>query len=361
MKTALFDLHQKNGAKFISFSGWEMPLAYRGIVPECFAVRSAAGLFDVSHMGKIDISGKDAIPFLDVLSSNAIIGKPFGKAIYTVFCNSSGGAIDDALIYPLSTYKAFAVVNAANRMSVLNHFEEVGRNYEVDIKNCYSGTGIIALQGPKSTAILELARPHFPEIAFPEIAPKEVVELPRGEWAFSRTGYTGEDGYEFYGKDAAIRLLFEVLLEVGKPLGLLPCGLGARDVLRLEKGYALYGHELSPSITPLESVASSFVKLNGRHFLGKEALEKVAESKNRRYAVGLIGLGKIPAREHYPIYLGKEIIGVITSGTFSPHLNRPIALGLIDRKMERGEEVLVEVRGERYPFQVGALPFLRSN
>lgn len=354
MKTALFDLHQKNGAKFIDFCGWEMPLLFQGIVPECLAVRSAVGLFDVSHMGKIDIFGEDALPFLDFLSSNAILGSPIKKAIYTVFCNESGGAIDDSLVYPLSSDRAFVVANAVNRTALLNHFNRKKGRYRVEITPSYENTGIIALQGPKSSSLLCLIP------SFPRLAEKEVCELS-SELIFSRTGYTGEDGYEFYGSEVAIRDLFKKLIDLGKPLGLLLSGLGARDVLRLEKGYPLYGHELSSTIAPVESVVARFVHLEGRSFLGKEALEAILKSKSRRYAVGIIGVEKIPARDSYPIYSREDKIGIVTSGTFSPHLQAPIALTLVNREMKAGEEVRVEIREKQHPFLTVALPFIRKS
>jgi aminomethyltransferase len=355
MKTALNENHRKNGAKFFSFAGWEMPLQFRGIFQETKAVRTSAGLFDVSHMGRIDIAGKDTLSFLDHLSSNSVLDKPFGKAFYTVLCNESGGAVDDLLIFLISETQAFTIANAINREQDLNHLKEVGKAFQVEITPRYASDGILSLQGPLSRQILERVLRNAPKLSHMEFR-----ELPEYKIILSRTGYTGEDGYEIFAPHAEIVSLWEKLLEVGRPDKLEPCGLGARDLLRLEMGYALYGHELSPAISPIESVAQWVVKLKDHNFLGKAAIEKLAMSGKQRYPVALSALHGIPAREGYPLFSDQLKIGHITSGSFSPTLRKPIALGLIDRFCNDNQSIEVEIRQNRYPFQVVHLPFIKK-
>lgn len=330
MKTALYDEHLQLGAKMTSFAGWEMPLQYRGIPHEVEAVRKRAGKFDVSHMGRISVVGKDALVFLDFLSANHILGKTPGSSIYTIFCNEKGECLDDLLVYIVDDSHAFIVSNAANREADLEHLQRHAKNYDVKIHDHFETDGILSLQGPLSADL-------FPEAA----SLKKKHFMQKGPLIISRTGYTGEDGFEFYGPNIEI-------VKLWKGLEAEPCGLGARDVLRLEMGYALYGHELSRDISPLESVAAWSVKMD-HDFLGKEALNKTREP------IALIGESNIPAREGYPIfYQGKEV-GKVTSGTFSPTLQKPIALGLVD---QIHDSVDVLIRGKHYPFHMIKLPFL---
>jgi aminomethyltransferase len=334
MKTPLFDEHVRLGAKIVPFAGWDMPLQYRGIAQEVEAVRKRAGLFDVSHMGRISLHGQDALPFLDFLSANRILGKALSKAVYTVFCDETGGCIDDLLVYIIDPSHAFIVGNAANRQTDLAHLQKYARGYRVEIQDHFETDGILSLQGPLSAQI-------FPEAA----SLRRMHFMQKGALIISRTGYTGEDGFEFYGPNEEIKKLWSALPAE-------PCGLGARDVLRLEMGYALYGHELSTSINPLESVAAWSVKMD-HYFLGKEALEKKKEP------IALIGASKIPAREGYPIYYQNNQIGQITSGTFSPTLQKAIALGLVKNGPYDSVDVLI--RGSLYPFSVASLPFIKTD
>lgn len=337
MKTPLFDEHVRLGAKMTSFAGWMMPLQYSSIANETEAVRQRAGLFDVSHMGRISIHGKDALAFLDFLSVNRILGKLPGTTVYTVFCNEKGGAIDDLLVYIVDASHAFIVGNAVNIEEDLVHLKKYAKDYQVEVWPHFETEGILSLQGPFSAKL-------FPE-AF-SLPRKHLMQ--KGSLIIARTGYTGEDGFEFFGPHDAIKNLWTTLLEKGVE----PCGLGARDVLRLEMGYALYGHELSKSINPLESVASWSVKMD-HEFLGKAALEK------KRQPIALLGISNIPAREGYPIYYQGKEIGVITSGTFSPTLKRPIALGLVSNDGTY-PNVDVRIRDTYHPFQVVSLPFIKS-
>lgn len=322
-----------------------MPLYYQGIHQEVAAVRTSVGLFDVSHMGRIWIRGKDTLSFLEKLSTNTVIDKPLGKAFYTIFCNHDGYAIDDLLVYLVRKDEAFLIVNASNREIDLNHILRESGSYEVTIEAQYQTGGILSLQGPKSHEILR---------GMPTLAPFQFAEWQSGI-TVSRTGYTGEEGYEFYGSDESIKALWNMLLDKGA----IPCGLGCRDILRLEKGYALYGHELSLSVYPLESVARWAVKLDAHEFLGKEALLHAQKRGPLRHPIALQGLEKIPAREGYLIYyLGKKI-GVVTSGTFSSTIGHSIALGLVDEPLPENVQVDVKIRADFHPFQIIKLPFIK--
>lgn len=329
MQTSLYAQHVKLNAKIIPFAGWDMPLYYTGIFQEVAAVRNQVGLFDVSHMGRITITGSNALQFLDYLSTNTVLDKPLGKAFYTIFCNKEGYPLDDLLVYLIDSNQLFIVVNASNREKIFQHLNVEGAKFKVEIKPHFD-EGILSLQGPKSPALIK---------DYPPLSPFQI--LFHHDMIISRTGYTGEEGYEFYGKSSQIKALWDLLIREAQP-----CGLGARDVLRLEKGYALYGHELNKSIYPTESVAKRFVKMH-HQFLGKEALEKVPVL---RYPVFLSGLEKIPAREGYLIFYKRENIGFVTSGTFSPTFKQPIALGLINEPLNDNSEVEVLIRSNYYPF-----------
>lgn len=320
-----------------------MPLYYQGIFREVEAVRKKVGLFDVSHMGRIFISGPDTLPLLEHLSTNTVLDKPLGKAFYTVFCNDDGYALDDLLVYLIDTASAFIVVNASNREKILNHVKKESIYFSVQIEEHYSNEGILSLQGPKSHEILR---------GVPPLSPFQFAHWQKGI-LIARTGYTGEDGYEFFGSAPLIKALWNQLIDKGA----VPCGLGARDILRLEVGYSLFGHELSESIYPLESFAAWTVKMDAHDFIGKEALMR---AHHMRTPIALVGIENIPAREGYPILFHKRNIGQITSGAFSPTLSRPIALGLVTEPLLEKERVDVSIRSRLYPFEIVKLPFINK-
>lgn len=348
-QTPLYENHRLLNAKFVSFAGWQMPLYYKGIHKEVLSVRSNLGLFDVSHMGRVSIRGKDTLPYLEHLSANTVLDKPFKKAFYTVFCNRMGRVIDDLLVYLEDQEHAFIVVNASTRESDLRHLKRESAHFAVHIEPRYENEGIISLQGPKSHEILR---------GVPSLSPFEFAPWEKGI-TISRTGYTGEEGYEFFGPAPLIKALWNMLLEKGKPLGLEPCGLGARDILRLEMGYALYGHELSETIYPQESVAAWTVKLDAHDFVGKKGLIEAENEGHLRHPIALLGMEQIPAREGYPIFFHNNQIGKVTSGAFSPTLNRPIALGMIQELLPEKERVDVLIRNSYHPFEIVKLPFIK--
>jgi aminomethyltransferase len=335
----------------VEFAGWEMPIQYTGIVSEHLAVRQHAGLFDVSHMGRILVEGLQAETFLDYLSTNVIAGKPDGTAIYTVLCHENGGCVDDVIIYRIDQTHFFVVVNAGNRQKDLDHLIKHSASFDVTIKDRFKENGILAIQGPAAT---EIVNEVFPEAA--DLAPMhfKVARYHFQEAIVSATGYTGAGGVEIYAPLSAITALWDELLSIGKSRGLVPAGLGARDTLRLEMGYALYGHELADDIRPIESVSHWTVKSGKHDFLGKEF------QVNERSQYGIVLLDKGIAREGYNIYKDNALIGHATSGTFSPSLQKAIAIVISSVPLEEGDFLEVQIRQNRCKAQVVKLPFLVS-
>lgn len=353
MKTALYDQHVALGAKIVNFAGWEMPIQYKGIIPEHHAVRKAAGLFDVSHMGRIKVKGTEAERFLDFLSTNLIAGKPEGSATYTAWCHENGGTVDDVIVYKKNTQDYFIIVNAGNREKDLNHLKKHAVNFKVAITHEFDEGGILALQGPNAIPIIAQL---FPETV--QLKPMHFMTdtFEDREIILATTGYTGAGGLEIYANNPTIVRLWTILLEIGKPYGLEPIGLGARDTLRLEMGYALYGHELSDTISPNESVSRWTIKSNKHHFLGEDAL-----AKSTRNQYGLVLQDPGIAREGYQVFRDNKPIGVITSGTFSPTLQKAIAILMSDIPLNIGDLVAIQIRQKQCFAKVVELPFLDTH
>lgn len=355
--TLLHERHSALGARWTCFAGWEMPLFYKGILHEHHKVRQQAGLFDLSHMGRIEIKGRDSDLLLDYLSTNHIANKKEGRAIYTVWCNSSGGCIDDLLVYRIDAAHAFIVVNAGCRQKDLAHLSGHAKNYNVEIAEKWAEEGILALQGPSAEKI---AGKLFPEVA--ELAPLQFATalFSNTPLIISRTGYTGAGGYEFFAPNAIVVELWDSLLEAGAEDSIEPIGLGARDTLRLEAGFALYGHELSEEIAAVESVASWAIRWD-KNFLGKEAMEQLKGSSAKRVAAAFILQDKAIAREGSAVFKGGKRCGVVTSGGYSPTLEKPIALALLD--LDNGSDGSVEgftiqVRNKQSAAARVKLPFI---
>lgn len=357
MKTPLHQKHCDLGARMVDFNGWEMPLQYTSILDEHRAVRTNAGIFDVSHMGRVLFQGPEAEKFVDYISTNRIVGKQDGTATYTVFLNEAGGAVDDAIIYRESPTSFFTVVNAGNRKKDLDHFLEMSKNFDVSVIHRYDADGILAVQGPKA---LSLIHEIFPETECLKPFQFMTVSVNGEEVIVSRTGYTGEQGAELYAPLSVIPYLWDLFMDKGKAYDLQPIGLGARDTLRLEMGYALYGHELSDTISPLESVSSWTIKLKDRSFYGKEALVSLKESGKKRHTYAVVLKDKGIAREGYPVFFDDEEIGIVTSGTMSPSTQQAIALILVKKPFEKGDEVNVQVRNKMCPAEIVSLPFYKS-
>ncbi|MEO0100502.1 MAG: glycine cleavage system aminomethyltransferase GcvT [candidate division WOR-3 bacterium] len=326
MRTPFYDFHCQWQGKMIDFFGFEMPLYYQGIIPEHLAVRNSCGLFDVSHMGRVEIRGKDAINFVDFVTTNAVKElKPY-QAQYSVFCYESGGIVDDLVVYNLEDH-FLLVVNASNREKDINWLKK-NLSGEVEIIDRTFEIAQLALQGPKAEEILgKITNSSLSEIKFYWAKRVKVAEV---ECLVSRTGYTGEDGFELYfSKDEAPKI-WPALFNAGKEFNLVPCGLGARNTLRLEMRYCLYGNDITAETDPLSAGLGFVVKLNKGDFIGKPALEGIKKGGLKRKLVGFEVAGERVAREHFKILNEKrEEIGFVTSGSFSPSLKKPIGLGYV--------------------------------
>lgn len=350
MKTALYDQHLALSGKMIEFAGFEMPLHYGSSLKEHMAVRQAVGLFDISHMGVIEISGPDAGQLLEYLSTNKILGKDKHVATYTVWAFEEGVCVDDLLVYCEDETHFFIVVNAVNRTKSLNHLTQYAKGFHVHIQERYQDYGILALQGPNA---LKLISPLFMEAIHLKKMHFTPVHYHGKKLILSRTGYTGELGFEIYGLNELIKELFDWFLNEGPPFGLKPAGLAARDTLRLEMGYCLYGHEIGESILVQESLAHWTVHKE-KNFVGKE---KVMISPSR-HAFGVIIEGDKIARESFSVFKDNQLIGHVTSGNYSPTLEKSIALILVKENLKLGDQVFIEIRNKKVAAHVTHLPFL---
>lgn len=358
-KTPLFEEYSKYGAKTIDFGGWDLPVQFSSIKEEHEAVRERAGLFDVSHMGEILVEGNDALQFLQKLLSNDISKIPVGGAQYNAMCYENGGVVDDLIVYFLGDKKYLLVVNAAN---IEKDFEWMKEHAEGDvtITDQSDEYALIALQGPLSEEILQILTEENLSLIKP-FTFKENVEISGYQVLLSRSGYTGEDGFELYGAPEAIVALWTKILEAGKDKGLIPCGLGARDTLRFEAGLPLYGQELSKDISPLEAGIGFAVKVQKEaDFIGKEALKKQKEEGLSRKIVGIEMIDKGIPRHGYKVFKGDTEIGVVTTGTQIPTTKRNLGLALLNIEYtEIGTEVEVEIRNKRVKAQVVQKPFYK--
>ena len=356
-KTPLYAKHTAAGGKIVPFAGYLLPVQYpTGVIAEHMAVRTAAGLFDVSHMGELVFTGPDALRNLNHLLTNDFTGMYDGQVRYSPMCNDQGGCVDDLIVYKVHDTAYLVVVNAANKDKDAGWMREhlFGACEMEDISGRVAQ---VALQGPKSKQILLrlLDESVLPQKYYSFVRD---VDLRGIRCLISRTGYTGEFGYELYCVSADAEGLWDLLLEAGADLGLIPCGLGARDTLRLEAAMPLYGHELSPSINPYEAGLGIFVKLEKPDFIGKAALERARPVSRRR--VGLQMTGRGIAREGCPVYDGGRQVGVVTSGTHCPWVGQAVALALVDAAYkEPGTPLQVDVRGRRVDAQVVKTPFYR--
>ena len=353
-KTALYPVHEKLGAAFTDFGGWDMPLKYANDVAEHQAVRTRAGIFDLSHMGEFRITGPDAAAFLDyALVSNMSVLKP-GRAKYSILANDKGGVIDDLITYRLGDEEFLVVPNAANIDNDFAAMSERLGNFDVKFVNESDDTSLIAVQGPRAEEIL-LAAGASDEDAVRELKyyASVPVTIAGVDVLLARTGYTGEDGFELFVPNANAVKLWDTLAAAGESFGLTPAGLAARDSLRLEAGMPLYGHELGLDITALEKKTVDFV--------GRTALTELAKSPSERILVGLKAQAKRPARAgSFLVDAEGNQIGEVTSGIPSPTLGYPIAMALVKREFsEVGSEVDVDIRGKRATFDVVSLPFYK--
>lgn len=358
-RTPLFEVYKDYGAKTIDFGGWDLPVQFSSIKEEHEAVRTKAGLFDVSHMGEIEVKGTDSLKYLQKMMTNDISKLKNSGAQYTAMCYENGGTVDDLLVYKIEDDHYLLVVNASNIEKDFNWLQDHAEG-NVELKNLSENMAQLAIQGPLAEKVLQkLAGTNLSDIGFFKF--QQDVDLNGKKALVSRTGYTGEDGFEVYcdAKDAAS--LWNEILEAGKEEGVLPCGLGARDTLRFEANLALYGQELSPDITPLEAGIGFAVKVNKEaDFIGKEVLKNQKENGVPRKLAGIEMIDRGIPRHGYPVYKGEELIGEVTTGTQSPTLKKNIGLVLIKKEhAELGTELEVEIRGKRLKAKIEATPFYK--
>lgn len=355
-RTPLFPIYAEYGARIIDFGGWELPVQFTGIQKEHDAVRQQAGLFDVSHMGEVRIQGSDAFPCLQHLTTNDVAKLAPGQCQYSLLCYPDGGVVDDLLVYKLSDHDYMLVINASNIEKDIAWLQQ-HLTGEVELTNVSEETALLALQGPKAAHILgkltdapiqTLKTFHF----------LNEVNVAGVSTLLSRTGYTGEDGFELYVDQKDAITLWRKLLEAGEEHGLIPTGLGARDTLRFEARLPLYGQELSPEISPLEAGLSYFVKQDKGDFIGREALLEQKANGLPRKLVGIEMQERGIPRPHYAVYAEGKQIGEITTGTQSPTYKTNVGLALIDSTYSAlGTEVFVEIRGTQVKASVVSTPF----
>jgi aminomethyltransferase len=358
--TPLFPVYKEYGAKTIDFGGWELPVQFSSIKEEHEAVRTKAGLFDVSHMGEITVKGTGSLEYLQKMLTNDISKIKDGGAQYNIMCYDNGGTVDDLLVYKLKDDDFLLVVNAANTEKDYQWLKEHLKG-DVALENISEGVSQLALQGPLAEAVLSKL---VSDTALSEIGSFKFQQevLINGKKALvSRTGYTGEDGFEIYCDPRDAAELWRAILGAGRVEGILPIGLGARDTLRFEAVLALYGQELSPDISPLEAGVGFAVKLNKEaDFIGKKALQEQKEKGVPRKLVGIEMIDRGIPRHGYPVYAGEEQIGEVTTGTQSPTLKKNIGLALIKTEhAASGNELFVEIRGKRLKAQIIETPFYK--
>lgn len=374
--TALYEEHKKLGASFTDFGGWQMPLKYSSELAEHHAVRKSAGLFDLSHMGEVWVTGPEAAAFLDYALVGKISAMADGKAKYSLICQEDGGIIDDLITYrrpsPEEGEDKFLVVpNAGNAKVVADALQERSAGFDVVVEDASSKTSLIAVQGPLAEAILLRLVPAEQHSLVTELkyyAAVEVTFLVAGsgqDLLLARTGYTGEDGFEIFVPNESAAALWQAIAAVAEEGELIPAGLASRDSLRLEAGMPLYGNELSREGNPFAAGLGPVVALSKEgDFVGKEALAALkaegAGSTSGRKLVGLKGLGRRAGRSHYPVLKDGVVVGEVTSGQPSPTLGYPVALAYVDVEFaEVGTALDIDLRGKAEPFEVVALPFYK--
>ncbi len=349
-QTPLYEWHKAQGAKTADFGGWDMPIEYSGVVLEHEAVRNEVGIFDVSHMGKLEIRGAGAVIWLNTILTNDLENLADGKAQYSMLLNGFGGVIDDLLVYRFTSELVWIVPNASNASDVFAVLETF-KPQEITLKNHHDNMGIIAVQGPKS--VDAVASIGLPEIS--DYMSAVLVNLKGKEVVFCRSGYTGETGFEIIAPNGILLDVWNELISFGA----LPIGLAARDTLRLEMGYALHGHEITQEINPVEAGLSWAVAFDKPKFQGRENVLAVKAAGAKRKRVALSALERGIPRADMNVLAGEEVVGVTTSGTFSPTLKNGIALALVDPKIKIGDQLELDVRGRRLKVEVVKLPFVQ--
>lgn len=365
-RTSLYQIHKDLGAKMVEFAGWEMPVQYEGVRQEHLAVRNHAGLFDVSHMGEIEVRGPGALAYCQRITTNDAAKIKIDQAQYTLICYDNGGVVDDVILYKLSDENLLFCVNASNSAKVYEWMLAQTGNFDVEVIDRSPDYSQIAVQGPDSLAILsdsigisldELKRFYFVTCTWNG---KDMI--------VARTGYTGENGYEVFLPWEAGPGLWERLMDTGAAKGVRPAGLGARDTLRLEMGYSLYGHEIDEETNPLEAGLGRYVKLNTDDFIGKQAIVEGTADGLKKELVAFTMVERGIPRQGYSIFRAGEYAGKVTSGTFSPSLEKPIGMGYL-KGVDTGssadeissDRMQIEIRNTLREAQVASLPFYKKD
>jgi aminomethyltransferase len=356
-RTALNSIHKSAGGRMVEFGGWEMPVEYSGITQEHVAVRTRAGLFDVSHMGEIEVEGPEALRLLQWVTSNDVSRLQDGQAQYSALMYPQGSAVDDCIVHRLGENHYFLCVNAANTDKdfawIVQH-----NTFDAEARNVSAEYTQLALQGPCAAAILaRVTATDFSSLRYYWFKPATCCGV---EGLLARTGYTGEDGFEFYFPPAESVRVWDELFEAGKPDGLIPVGLGARNTLRLEAGYALYGHELDEETTLLEANLGWIARLDKGDFLGRDVLLQQRREGTRKKLVGFEMTDRGICRDGYNILIDGSVRGRVTSGTYAPYLKKSIGLGYVPPALaETGQAIHIEIRGKAVAARLVPLPFYR--
>ena len=359
-KTPLNEVHRTLGGKMVDFGGWDMPVQYKaGVIEEHMATRTRAGLFDVSHMGEIWVEGRDAIPFVNRITTNDVTKLVDGQAHYSTLTNENGGVVDDLLVYRFNDEKLLLVVNASTTDKdwawITSH---KGEDDDLALTNASVSYCQIAIQGPKAIGILQkLTDTNLDEIKYYHFT---IGHVDGVESIISRTGYTGEDGFEVYAPAENAQQLWEKMLETGAEEGILPCGLAARNTLRLESAMSLYGHELGDDITPLEANLGWITKLQKGDFVGRDKIAELKEKGIKRKLVGFEMREPGIARDGYDVYVEDNKVGTVTSGSPAPFLKKNIGLAFVPPEFANvGQELRIDVRGKRLAAEVVPTPFYK--
>jgi len=357
MKTPLYEEHIRLGAKMTEFAGWEMPLQYAGIAHEVGVVRSAVGIFDISHMGEFTAAGPNALELVQYVTTNDVSALEIGQAQYSLLCTPEGGVIDDLIVYRLEPELYLLIVNASN---IDIDFEWISSHNTMgaELTNKSDDTALIAVQGPKAEELLQsISDIDLSAIGRFHIARGKIAGIDCG---IAHTGYTGEDGFELLASNADAAALWNAILDAGKPLGAEPIGLGARDVLRLEPAYPLYGHELTRSTNPVSARLMWVVKPSKGEFVGREAILKAKEMGTKQVLIGIEAIDRCIPRHECEVSVNGNKIGEITSGTFSPTLGKGIAMAYVDREYSAaGTEVNVITGGRTCKCRIVPMPFYK--
>lgn len=364
-KTQLYQIHRQT-AKLTEFAGFDMPLYFKGIIPEHLAVRDSVGLFDISHMGRVMVTGADSERFLNYVITNDVSRLSLNNAQYSVMCNENGGIIDDFVVYRLEAEKFMIVFNASNREKDYNWLVQNSKAFSMSIENVSDNVAMLAVQGPSAAKTIQ--RISSEDLTKIERFKCTNTRLAGVEAFLARTGYTGEDGFEVFVLNASVTKpdnavkLWGSILEAGKPYEIEPCGLGARDTLRLEAGLCLYGNDIDESITPLEAGLGFVVKLQKDNFIGKTALQRQKDQGIRRKRVGIVVMEQGIPRPSFKIFNDKKMqIGHLTSGTFSPLLKYGVGMGYVEMSQaQEGSIVTVEIREKQVKSRIATFPLYDS-